>query len=98
MGWGDTTLDDETKVVSNVLMAVDVQVISNDECSTVQGTDGVYTNNYANYIFPSMICSTSFENVELRDVSGFFVMLMLTDVEFCRLPVNHFIHSINSGK
>eukprot|EP00804_Cyclotella_cryptica_P010938 CCRYP_016682-RD/>CCRYP_016682-RD protein AED:0.25 eAED:0.25 QI:250/1/1/1/0.75/0.66/9/1392/415 len=57
MGWGDTTLDDETKVVSDVLMAVDVQVISNDECSAVKGTDGMYTNNYANYIFPSMICT-----------------------------------------
>ncbi|KAL7481793.1 hypothetical protein ACHAW6_007465 [Cyclotella cf. meneghiniana] len=57
MGWGDTTLDDETKVVSDVLMEVDVQVISNEECSAVQGTDGMYTNNYAEYIFPSMICT-----------------------------------------
>lgn len=65
MGWGDTTLDDETKVVSDVLMEVDVQVISNEECSAVQGTDGMYTNNYAEYIFPSMICSTSFVNVAL---------------------------------
>jgi trypsin len=57
MGWGDTTLDDETKEVSDVLMAVDVEVISNDDCSQVSGTDGMYTNNYVNYIFPSMICT-----------------------------------------
>lgn len=57
MGWGDTTIDDEVKAVSDSLMAVDVEVISNDDCRQVSGTDGMYTNNYINYIFPSMICT-----------------------------------------
>ena len=57
MGWGDTTMDDETKEPSEALMAVDVEVISNDDCRQVSGTDGIYTNNYINYIFPSMICT-----------------------------------------
>lgn len=57
MGWGDTTMDDEIKLASDVLLDVDVQVISNDDCRLVRGTDGTLTNNYANYIFPSMICT-----------------------------------------
>ena len=57
MGWGDTTIDDEIKEPSEALMAVDVEVISNDDCRQVSGTDGMYTNNYINYIFPSMICT-----------------------------------------
>ena len=39
------------------LNSVEVQVISNDECRSVSGTDGMYTSDYANYIFPSMICT-----------------------------------------
>lgn len=57
MGWGDTAFDDEIKEVAESLMAVDVEVISNDDCRQVRGTDGMYTNNYINYIFPSMICT-----------------------------------------
>lgn len=57
MGWGDTAFDDEVKEVAESLMAVDVEVISNDDCRQVKGTDGFYTNNYINYIFPSMICT-----------------------------------------
>eukprot|EP00956_Cyclotella_meneghiniana_P039693 scaffold177304_cov17-Cyclotella_meneghiniana.AAC.1 len=40
MGWGDTTMDDEIKLASDVLLDVDVQVISNDDCRLVRGTDG----------------------------------------------------------
>jgi len=57
MGWGDTTMDDGIDKISDVLMAVDVEVISNNDCRQVKGTDGSHSENYANYIFPSMICT-----------------------------------------
>ncbi|EED92601.1 predicted protein [Thalassiosira pseudonana CCMP1335] len=57
MGWGDMAQSDDKTEISDVLMEVDVPVITNDECSQASGTDGSYTDSYANYIYPSMLCT-----------------------------------------
>lgn len=57
MGWGDTAQDDDLRRISDVLMAVDVEVISNNECRNAKGTEGNLYNSYKDYIYPSMLCT-----------------------------------------
>ena len=57
MRWGDVAQDDQKTETSDVLMEVDVPVISNEECRAAEGKDGSYSDSYQNYIFDSMICT-----------------------------------------
>merc|ERR1719183_980186 len=56
MGWGDTDIRDESKL-SDVLMNVDVNVISNNECDASEGTIDGYYDTYENQITNNMLCA-----------------------------------------
>ena len=57
MGWGDTIQADDKQKISDVLMVVDLEVITNEECSQAEGKIGGFSDSYADYIYPSMICT-----------------------------------------
>lgn len=57
VGWGDTTADDETTVQSNVLMRVEVNVLSNAECDASEGEIGGFYDSYHGQITDSMLCA-----------------------------------------
>ena len=54
MGWGDTDPGDGQRL-SDILMIVDVEVISNNDCEDAeQGGD-----SYNGWIYPSMLCTST---------------------------------------
>ncbi len=53
MGWGDTDDADDRKVVSDDLMIVDLEVISNERCESANGGD----TSYEGWIYDDMICT-----------------------------------------
>lgn len=53
VGWGDTVASEEVTRLSNVLMEVDVKVISNNKCKT-SGSDKM---NYRGHITKNMLCA-----------------------------------------
>jgi trypsin len=57
MGWGDMTSDDLTQESPEVLMSVDVNVISNSECDASQGSIGGWTESYNGQITSNMLCA-----------------------------------------
>ena len=48
MGWGDMDEADDVSTLSNVLLEVDVNIISNEECKQSNGTIGGWEDNYHN--------------------------------------------------
>ncbi|KAL3823874.1 hypothetical protein ACHAXA_005456 [Cyclostephanos tholiformis] len=62
MGWGDTDIrpGDAYQVMSEVLMNVDVNVISNEECEASEGyvEDGTYST-YNGHITANMLCASA---------------------------------------
>ena len=59
MGWGDTNPEKEIQDMSNELMIVELQVISNKDCDKAEsGKD-----SYKGYISDDMICTESQGNV-----------------------------------
>jgi len=57
MGWGDTDIRDDVSKLSDVLMNVDVNVISNNECDASEGTVDGYYDTYENQITNNMLCA-----------------------------------------
>lgn len=57
MGWGDTTQDDYTVETSSVLMEVDVNVISNEECAKSKGEHNGWNDSYDGLITEHMLCA-----------------------------------------
>jgi len=57
MGWGDTDIRDDVSKLSDVLMNVDVNVISNNECDASEGTIDGYYDTYENQITNNMLCA-----------------------------------------
>mmetsp|Transcript_8383 Transcript_8383/g.14694 ORF Transcript_8383/g.14694 Transcript_8383/m.14694 type:complete len:301 (-) Transcript_8383:57-959(-) len=57
MGWGDMDKADDASTLSNVLLEVDVNIISNEECKQSNGTIGGWEDNYHNQITENMICA-----------------------------------------
>ena len=56
-GWGDTDKGNGVSL-SNRLMDVDVNVISNEVCDRSEGTvGGIFTDTYKNQIKPNMLCA-----------------------------------------
>lgn len=64
MGWGDTHISDRVEQLSDVLMTVDVKVMSNSDCDDSEGyVDGTY-GNYHGQITSNMLCANDFANRE----------------------------------
>ena len=64
MGWGDTHISDHVEQLSDVLMTVDVKVMSNSDCDNSEGyIDGSY-GNYHGQITSNMLCANDFANRE----------------------------------
>jgi trypsin len=59
MGWGDTNIRDDVSTLSHVLMKVQVNVISNNDCDDSSGTIGGYSDNYHGQITQNMLCAKS---------------------------------------
>ena len=57
MGWGDTTAEDDTSKLSDVLMSVDVNVISNQDCDDSSGSINGWSDNYHGQISENMLCA-----------------------------------------
>lgn len=56
-GWGLTSIDAWFADVSEVLMATDVAVVSNEVCEASAGTIGGFSDSYAGKITDSMLCA-----------------------------------------
>jgi secreted trypsin-like serine protease len=93
MGWGDTDPDDAQTAVSNVLLEVDLPVISNEECRSAEGSDNGYTDSYESYIFDSMLCTLSEDHDACQGDSGRLkVALLFVTQLFITEPHNSYIH------
>jgi len=57
MGWGDTDIRDDVSELSDVLMNVKVNTISNQECDDSEGTIGGYYDDYNGQITQNMLCA-----------------------------------------
>lgn len=57
MGWGDTHAADDITWLSDVLMQVGVNVISNEECDDSQGEASWGSDNYHDQITDNMLCA-----------------------------------------
>ena len=57
MGWGDTDIRGDVSKLSDVLMNVDVNVISSNECDASEGTIDGYYDTYENQITNNMLCA-----------------------------------------
>jgi len=57
MGWGDVDIRDDVSKLSDVLMNVQVNVISNQECDDSEGTIDGYYDNYNDQITQDMLCA-----------------------------------------
>ncbi|KAL3787255.1 hypothetical protein HJC23_004129 [Cyclotella cryptica] len=76
MGWGDVKEQTDKFQASDVLMTVEADIISNDECSSAQGKLDGYNGSYENLIYPSMICTlTEKQNACKGDSGGPLVVL-----------------------
>lgn len=58
MGWGDMTSDDFTFESSDVLMSVDIHVMSNEDCNNSSGTFWGEEFTYNGQITDNMMCAT----------------------------------------
>merc|ERR1712216_862419 len=57
MGWGDTDIRDSVSDLSDVLMKVDVDVISNSVCDNSEGFEGGWYDSYEDQITDNMLCA-----------------------------------------
>ncbi|KAL3786221.1 hypothetical protein HJC23_002472 [Cyclotella cryptica] len=58
MGWGDMTVDDFSEVYPEVLMSVNVNVISNQDCENSSGTLAGWELSYNGRITDKMLCAS----------------------------------------
>jgi trypsin len=70
MGWGDTHISDNISKLSDVLMKVQVQVMSNTECDKSSGSVGGYSDNYNDQITPRMLCAKANRKDSCQGDSG----------------------------
>jgi secreted trypsin-like serine protease len=70
MGWGDLEEDTDKYKSSNVLMMVDTQVLTNQECREADGKLDGFNGSYEDFIFPDMICTLSKKQNACKGDSG----------------------------
>ena len=70
IGWGDVTASSDAFGMSNVLMEVDIQLISNEECEQSSGTIDGEEANYRDQITECMLCAMDFGEDSCQGDSG----------------------------
>jgi trypsin len=70
MGWGDTTSSDDTTLVSDVLMHVEVNVISNADCEASEGMINGFKESYLGSITDQMLCAKDANQDSCQGDSG----------------------------
>jgi len=64
MGYGDTDIRGSHSTLSNVLMSVEVNVVSNSDCDASEGSIDGWHDNYNNQITDNMLCA---EHAQAKD-------------------------------
>lgn len=70
VGWGDTDKRDEVSKLSDVLMEVKVNVISNQDCDDSSGTIDGYSDSYKGQITQNMLCAKTNRKDSCQGDSG----------------------------
>jgi trypsin len=70
MGWGDTDIRDDVSKLSDVLMKVQVKVISNSACDASKGNVGGYSDSYKGQITQNMLCAKANRQDSCQGDSG----------------------------
>jgi len=70
MGWGDTDIRDDVSKLSDVLMEVQVNTISNGDCDDSKGNVGGYSDNYNGQITQNMLCAKANKQDSCQGDSG----------------------------
>mmetsp|Transcript_49577 Transcript_49577/g.105361 ORF Transcript_49577/g.105361 Transcript_49577/m.105361 type:complete len:407 (-) Transcript_49577:388-1608(-) len=70
MGWGDTDIRDNVSKLSDVLMKVSVNVISNNACEASGGYIGSFYTNYKGQITQNMLCAKANRQDSCQGDSG----------------------------
>mmetsp|Transcript_5285 Transcript_5285/g.9706 ORF Transcript_5285/g.9706 Transcript_5285/m.9706 type:complete len:441 (-) Transcript_5285:67-1389(-) len=70
MGWGDTDIRDNVSKLSDELMEVQVNVISNRDCDDSKGNIGGYSENYNGQITQNMLCAKANRKDSCQGDSG----------------------------
>ncbi|ACI64196.1 predicted protein [Thalassiosira pseudonana CCMP1335] len=70
VGWGDTVAADDVQRLSDKLMEVEVNVISNQECDASEGEIGGWYDTYKNQITKNMLCANDKNQDSCQGDSG----------------------------
>lgn len=70
MGWGYTDISDDNSPLSDVLMQVRVDVISNEDCDASEGTSDGWDDNYHDQITQNMLCASRNQRDSCQGDSG----------------------------
>jgi len=70
MGWGVTDISDDNLPLSDVLMQVGVNVISNEDCDVSEGTIDGWDDNYHDQITQNMLCASRNQRDSCQGDSG----------------------------
>ena len=70
MGWGDVKEQSNKFETSDILMTVEAETMSNEECASAQGKLDGFKGSYEDWIFPSMICTLSNKQNACKGDSG----------------------------
>jgi len=70
MGWGDIDIRNDVSELSDALMSVNVNVISDQECDNSEGTIDGYSDNYNGKITKNMLCARANQQDSCQGDSG----------------------------
>jgi secreted trypsin-like serine protease len=70
MGWGDVKEQSDKYEGSDVLMTVEANTLSNEECASAHGKLDGFDGSYKDWIYPSMICTLSNKQNACKGDSG----------------------------
>merc|ERR1719410_2512168 len=70
VGWGDTDESDDVSRMSDILLKVNVRVITNQVCDDSEGTVNGYPDNYHGQITDNMFCARAYRQDSCQGDSG----------------------------